>query len=198
MTTREDSYPALSSEHSHWLCFLEIVLPKEWKENSVAWAAKKPRVPSKSCKFFVCLFCFLGPCLQPMEGSSQARGWIGATVAGLRHKPKQCRIWAASVTYTIAHSNAGSPTHWDRPGIKPASSRFCCATMGTPKSCRFNGLAGGHRQVRQALYKREGNKGVILSPIILQIFFYTLDLFPSSLEIQHHCTTLRYIFWCII
>ena len=36
---------------------------------------------------------------------------------------------------------------------------FFCATMGTPKSCRFNGLAGGHRQVRQALYGREGNRG---------------------------------------
>ena len=25
-------------------------------------------------------------------------------------------------TYTIAHDNAGSPTHWARPGIEPASS----------------------------------------------------------------------------
>ena len=27
-----------------------------------------------------------------------------------------------SVTYTIAHDNAGFPTHWARPGIEPASS----------------------------------------------------------------------------
>ena len=27
-----------------------------------------------------------------------------------------------SVTYTIAHGNAGSLTHWKRPGIEPASS----------------------------------------------------------------------------
>ena len=39
-------------------------------------------------------------------GSSQARGGIGA----------------ASVTYTTAHGNARSLTHWARPGIKPASS----------------------------------------------------------------------------
>ena len=58
--------------------------------------------------------------------------------------------------------------------------------------------ASGYLLKKLSIYKREGNKGVILSPIILQIFFYTLDLFPSSLEIQHHCTTLRYIFWCII
>ena len=35
---------------------------------------------------------------------------------------QQCGIWAASATYTTAHHNAGSLTHWVRPGIKPASS----------------------------------------------------------------------------
>ena len=50
----------------------------------------------------------------------------------------QSGIWTASVTYTTAHSNTGSSTHWARPGIEPASSwirlRFLnhCATMGTP------------------------------------------------------------------
>ena len=37
-------------------------------------------------------------------------------------QPQQCQIWAPSVTYTRAHSNAGSLTHWVRPGIKPAPS----------------------------------------------------------------------------
>ena len=37
-------------------------------------------------------------------------------------EPQQPRIWAASATYTTAHSNAGSLTHWERPGIKPTSS----------------------------------------------------------------------------
>ena len=36
-------------------------------------------------------------------------------------QPQQCQSWAASVTYTTAHSNAGSLTHWVRPGIKLAS-----------------------------------------------------------------------------
>ena len=35
---------------------------------------------------------------------------------------QQCQIWAVSVTYTIAHSNVGSLTHWVRPGIKPTPS----------------------------------------------------------------------------
>ena len=30
-------------------------------------------------------------------------------------------LWAASVTYTTTHGSSGSLTHWERPGIKPAS-----------------------------------------------------------------------------
>ena len=41
-------------------------------------------------------------------GSFQARGLIGAAAPGLCHKPEQCRIWAASVTYITAHGNTGS------------------------------------------------------------------------------------------
>ena len=74
-------------------------------------------------------------------GSSQARGRIGAAADGLRHS--QCWIRAKSATYTTAHGNAGSLTHWARPGIKLASwwilVRFltCWATMGTPPDCSF-------------------------------------------------------------
>ena len=38
--------------------------------------------------------------------------------------PQQCTIRVTSVTYTIAHGNAGSLTHWVRPGLKPATSWF--------------------------------------------------------------------------
>ena len=34
------------------------------------------------------------------------------------------QIWAASATYTIGHSNAGSLTYWARPGIEPTTSWF--------------------------------------------------------------------------
>ena len=37
-------------------------------------------------------------------------------------QPQQHQIQAASVTYTIAHGNAGSLTHRVRSGIEPSSS----------------------------------------------------------------------------
>ena len=53
-------------------------------------------------------------------------------------QPQQCRIQAASVTYIAARGNAGSLTHWVRPGIEPHPHglvRFInhWATTGTPK-----------------------------------------------------------------
>ena len=36
--------------------------------------------------------------------------------------PQQHRIRATSATYTTAHRNAGSLTHWSRPGIEPTFS----------------------------------------------------------------------------
>ena len=39
-------------------------------------------------------------------------------------QPQQCGIRAAFVTYTTAHGNAGSLTHWARPGIEPETSWF--------------------------------------------------------------------------
>ena len=60
-------------------------------------------------------------------GSSQASGWIEAVVAC--HGPSHSRarsephqIQAAYATYTTAHGNPGSLTHWERPGIEPTSS----------------------------------------------------------------------------
>ena len=44
-------------------------------------------------------------------GSSQARGGLG--VGSCRPQPQQCGIQAVSSTYTIAHSNARSLTHWE-------------------------------------------------------------------------------------
>ena len=55
------------------------------------------------------------------HGGSQVRGWIRAAAAGIYHSHKH-QIWALSVICTIAHGNAGSLTHWARPGIKSASS----------------------------------------------------------------------------
>ena len=71
---------------------------------------------------FFFFFCFLEP-LPTAHGGSQARGQIGVVIAGLHQSHSNCQIWGAtSVTHTTAHSNAGSPAHWLRPGIELASS----------------------------------------------------------------------------
>ena len=44
-------------------------------------------------------------------------------------QPRQHQIWAASVTYTSACSNARSLTHWGRPGFEPASSQTLCQVL---------------------------------------------------------------------
>ena len=83
------------------------------------------------------LFILLFRASSVVYGSCQARGWIAATPAGLHHSHSNGSS-EPCLTYTTAHGNAGSPTHWARPGIKPASSWilvqfiFCCAAIGTP------------------------------------------------------------------
>ena len=46
-------------------------------------------------------------------------------------QPQQCGPQAAPVTYTTAHGNTGSLTHWGRPGIKPATSWFLVRFVST-------------------------------------------------------------------
>ena len=71
--------------------------------------------------FFSSLFFFLLFMAKPVAyGSSQARGRIRTTDASLHQSHSKARIQAASATYTIAHGNARSLTHWVKPGIKPA------------------------------------------------------------------------------
>ena len=60
-------------------------------------------------------------------------------------EPQQHQIQAAPATYTTAHGNAASLTHWARPGSKPETSWFLVgfinywATMGT-KNPKTDGL----------------------------------------------------------
>ena len=70
--------------------------------------------------FFFFFFFFLGPHLQHME--VHRLGLNGSCSCRPTPQPQQCRIRASSVTYTTAHCNTGSLTHWSRPGIKPTSS----------------------------------------------------------------------------
>ena len=54
------------------------------------------------------------------HGCSQARSLIRAIAASLHHN----QIQAACETYTTAHGNARTLTHWVRSGIEPATSWF--------------------------------------------------------------------------
>ena len=99
-------------------------------------------------------------------GSSQARGQIGATAASLHPQPQQRQIWATSATYTTAHSNAKSLTHWVRPGIEPmdiSQIRFCQATVGTPEPI-FLSTKVGKLPVLTVLSKVYLHRAFISSP----------------------------------
>ena len=82
----------------------------------------------------VCVCVCLFRAAPEAYGSSQARRAMGAVAASLCQRG----IRAVSGTYTSAHVNPRSLTHWSRPGIKPVSSRMlvgfvnCWAMKGTP------------------------------------------------------------------
>ena len=79
------------------------------------------------------------------HGSSQPRGQIRAASASPHHSHSRLGSKPVSATYTMAHGNAGSLTHWESPGIKPMSSRVlpgfitCWHTIGFPR-CDLSSL----------------------------------------------------------
>ena len=94
--------------------------------------------PSEGC-FFLVVVVLLFRAEPVAYGGSQARGWIRAVACRPTPQLQQHGMQALSATYTTAHGNAGSPTHWSRPGIESASSwmlvRFVnhWAMTGTPQ-----------------------------------------------------------------
>ena len=78
-----------------------------------------------SLSFFFFFFFFFGLFFRATlmtQGGSQARESNQSYSRWPMLQPQQHRTWATSSTYTIAHGNAGSLTHWVRPGIEPVSS----------------------------------------------------------------------------
>ena len=76
--------------------------------------------------FYFSFFC-LFRAKPAAYGGYQPRGLIGAVAASLQ----QCQIQAASATYITAHGNAGFLAHWERPGIKLATSWFLTGFVST-------------------------------------------------------------------
>ena len=89
--------------------------------------------------FNVNFFFFLFRATSAAYGSSWARDRIRAPTP----QPQQHPIRAASADYATAHGNAGSSTHWVRPGIEPTFSWTLVgfithwATTGTPYDADF-------------------------------------------------------------
>ena len=86
--------------------------------------------------FFFFLFVFSKAAPRHMEVPR-----LGSTLSCSRQptpEAQQRQIWALSATHTTAHSNAGSSTHWARPGIDPTNAWFLvgfvnhCTPTGTP------------------------------------------------------------------
>ena len=81
--------------------------------------------------------CFLGLKVQHKEVPRMGWNQIYSYQPPMSQAQEQ-QFRTASVTYTTAHRNAGSLTHWARPGIKPVSSWILVrsinhwAMMGTP------------------------------------------------------------------
>ena len=90
-------------------CFLSMCLERE---------------PQKNIKPFFFVFFAFSRAAPSGYGGSQARGSNRSCSCQPTPEPQQLRIRAKSATYTTAHSNARSLTHWARPGIKPATSWF--------------------------------------------------------------------------
>ena len=95
-------------------------LHQESEGDSLSLKAREYKARCAAQRSLTSLFLFcLFRATPEAYGGSQARGWIGATAMP---QPQQCGIRATSVIYTTAHGNAGSLTHWVRPGIEPTSS----------------------------------------------------------------------------
>ena len=81
--------------------------------------------------FFFCLLSFWGPHPQYMEVPRLQVSLELCCSCQPMPEPQQRQIQAAPVTYTTAHCNAGSLTHWVKPGIKPATSWFLVGFVST-------------------------------------------------------------------
>ena len=132
---------------------------KKWSFNSDKEIIQKClRIGPKPLRlsFFFCLFR-VAPAAY---GGSQARGQIGAVAAGRCHSHSNAgsELCLGSGTYPTTHSNAGSLTHWVRPGIECASSWIlvwlvnCWAVMGTPSQTFLKSKRNADRTIGFLFY----------------------------------------------
>ena len=118
-----------------------------------------PPIPYIVFRFFVSFFVFcLFRAAPKAYGSSQARGRIGATAAGLHHSSRQRQIRAASAIHTTAHGNTGSLSHWVRPGIEPTISWFLVGFVSSEPRWKFQNGVDFKRLTREFPSWLRGNE----------------------------------------
>ena len=123
-------------------------------------------------------------------GSSQARGQIAATAAGL------CQSHGNAVLSHVFNLHRSSrevwilnplskARNWTHNIMLPNQIRFCCATAGTPESC-FDGIDGGQLLPREigTLWKssQENSAPQALDPLPVRGFRDTVS--PPSAQIH--------------
>ena len=119
--------------------------------------------------FFVfILFIFLE--LQPrhMEVPRLGSSWNCSHWPAPQPQPHQ--IWAASATYTKAHDNARSLTHWVRPGIKLAFSRMLVRLVSAePRQELLSWLVWGNELFERVSVTIISEKVLIVKMYILKL-----------------------------
>ena len=105
-------------------------------------------------------------------GAIPTKGLIRAVASSLRHSHSNAR---SKPRLPPAHSNAGSSTHWARPGIKPATSWFLVGFVS----------AAPRRELPILTYLND------YFPIVISSILYLLTSFPllvvSSSFLKERC-----------
>jgi len=111
---------------------------------------------------------------------------------------QQHRIWT---TWATSHGNAGSLTHWARPGIKPASSwmpvRFvnCQAMTGTPNSGNFSSISSNFPPSSLIAFLLRLNILILVFVSLVSVFCILFPLHASFRVIFSHLYLVHLYFF---
>ena len=87
-------------------------------DRAISWPIPQSCFPEVTALNYFFFFLFRAALVA--YGGSQARSQIASYSWQLTPQTQQCKIQTASATYTTAHDNARSLTHWWKPGNEPA------------------------------------------------------------------------------
>ena len=107
--------------------------------------------------YFIYLFVFSG--LHPRHREVPRLGVESSCCFWPMPQTQQFEIRAASATYTTAHGNARSLTHWARPGIKSTTSWFLVGFVSTAPQREL--------RILPFLRGRKKKRGDITNPMLL-------------------------------